>query len=53
MVYFDNDGRTIINPERDYVKTDFGLGDSVSDHSMDGYRKLVAGDFLNIVELRG
>jgi len=53
MVYFDNDGRTIINPERDYVKTDFGLGDSVSDHSMDGYRKLVAGNFLNIVELRG
>ena len=53
MVYFDNDGRTIINPERDYVKTDFGLGDSVSDHSMDGYRKLVVGDFLNIVELRG
>lgn len=53
MVYFDNDGRTIINPERDYVKTDFGLGDSVSDHSMDGYRKLVFGNFLNIVELRG
>ena len=53
MVYFDNDGRTIINPERDYVKTDFGLGDSVSDHSMDGYRKLVVGNFLNIVELRG
>ncbi len=53
MVYFDNDGRTIINPERDYVKTDFGLGDSVSDHSMDGYRKLVVGDFLNIDELRG
>jgi len=53
MVYFDNDGRTIINPERDYVKTDFGLGDSVSDHSMDGYRNLVVGDFLNIVELRG
>jgi hypothetical protein len=53
MVYFDNDGRTIINPERDYVKEDWGLGDSVSDHSMDNYRDLVVNDFLRIDELRG
>ena len=53
MVYFDNDGRTIINPERDYVKEDWGLGDSVSDHSMGNYRDLVVNDFLRIDELRG
>lgn len=53
LVYFDNDERTIINPERDYVRSDFGLGDSVSDHSMDSYRKLVIYNFLNIDELRG
>lgn len=53
LVYFDNDNRTIINPERDYVKEDWGLGDSMSDHSMEGYRSLIINSFLNIDELRG
>lgn len=53
MVYFDSEGRTMINPERDYVKDDFDLGEGVSDHSMDCYRNLVIHNFLNIVELRG
>lgn len=53
MVYFDNEDRTIINPEPEYVKSDWSIGDSVADHAMQGYRDLVLRRFLPITELRG
>lgn len=37
MVYFDNWGKTWINPPEDYVKKDRGIGDAISDHDMAGY----------------
>ena len=37
MVYFDNWGKTWIDPPEEYVRKDRGLGDAISDHDMAGY----------------
>lgn len=37
MVYFDNWGKTWIDPPEEYVRRDRGLGDAISDHDMAGY----------------
>lgn len=52
LVYFDNWGRIALNPPTDYIKNDFGLGDSVSDHSMVSYEKMVNDYPISIAELR-
>lgn len=40
MVYFDNWGKTWINPPEKYVRRDRGIGDAISDHDMAGYYNL-------------
>jgi predicted lipase len=52
LVYFDNWGQVFLNPPRGYIKNDFGLGDSVSDHSMVSYEKTVNDMYIDINELR-
>ena len=52
LVYFDNWGQVFFNPPKGYVKNDFGLGDSISDHSMTSYDKMVNDMHLSIAELR-
>lgn len=52
LVYFDNWGQVFFNPPRGYIKNDFGLGDSVSDHSMVSYEKTLTDMYISIDELR-
>lgn len=52
LVYFDNWGQVFLNPPKGYVSNDFGLGDSISDHSMNSYEKMVNDMQLSIGELR-
>jgi len=52
LVYFDNWGQVFLNPPKGYVSNDFGLGDSISDHSMKSYEKMVNDMYLSIDELR-
>ena len=40
MVYFDNWGKTWVDPEDSYVRKDRGIGDAISDHDMAGYSRL-------------
>lgn len=52
LIYFDNWGQVYLNPPRKYIKNDFGLGDSISDHSMVSYEKMVNDMHVSLSELR-
>jgi hypothetical protein len=52
LVYFDNWGQVFFNPPKGYIKNDFGLGDAISDHSMDSYEKIVTDLHISVAELR-
>lgn len=42
LVYFDNWGKTWIDPPESYVRRDRGIGDAISDHDMAGYCRFTA-----------
>jgi len=52
LIYFDNWGQVLFNPSRGYIKNDFGLGDSLSDHSMKSYKQLLNDMYISVAELR-
>jgi predicted lipase len=52
LIYFDNWGHVLFNPPRGYIKNDFGLGDSLSDHSMKSYKQILNDMHISVNELR-
>lgn len=48
LVYFSNLDTVCLDPERDYMKSDWRLADSVSDHSMNKYKELVNNTYCAI-----
>tara|TARA_S200002703_G_scaffold49478_1_gene42925 strand:+ start:926 stop:1609 length:684 start_codon:yes stop_codon:yes gene_type:complete len=52
LIYFDSSNKVFFNPTRYHMKKDFCISQSISDHSMNSYEKMVNDLYLDVAQLR-